>query len=185
MKRTFSSTFVPLDLRKIITCVAHALIEDDFKDNILKKGELYNFYIYPDPTLEDGVCEYMDNYEVYLCSNQYELLSQLPCLALDTRIRRLGPIEFDFQKAKGRCTFALGSMSTRDDCVVWIFELEAWDFDRACYFGPDVAICPYAQNLPKDQLIWKGEAGMCKSNLCKDEDCEQRIFCLTHDAEHK
>lgn len=189
MKRVLSSTFVPLDLRKIFTCITHALIEDDFKENTLKKGELYNFYIYPDPTLEDGECEYMeeevDDYEVFLCLNQYELLSQLSDHVLATRMNEMGPVEFDFQKAKGRCTFVLDNMSNYDDCAVWTFYLESWDFDRACYFGSDVAICPYAQNLPKDQLQWKGEAGMCKGKRCKEEDCERWIFCETHDAEHE
>lgn len=185
MKRSLSSIFVPIDLHKILKCVAPALIKDDFENNSLNKEELYHFYIYPDPTLKDGECEYMGENDVFLCSKQYESISQLIDLVMIKRIRQLGPIEFDFKNAKGRCTFAFGMMGHIDDWYAWTFELLNWDFDRACYFGPDVIICPYAQDLPKDQLQWKGEAGMCKAKHCKEEDYEQRIFCETHDVEHK
>jgi hypothetical protein len=189
MKRSLSSTFVRLDLRKIIQVVAHDIVKHDFENNSLKQDEGYAISIYSDPTLEDGVCEYVqddESYQVFLCSNQHTLLSEITDHVLATRMQQIGVIEFDFKGEKARCSFTHDSISRYDDCVLWTIALVSWDFDRECYFGKELVICPNARNTPKELLSWKGEEGMCKSKrCCNEEDCERWIFCTTHDAQHE
>lgn len=188
MKRTLSFTFVPLDLRKILTCVAEDLVGYYFVNNNLNTSLCFSIYIYSDPTLEDGECKFIeheDEHRVFLCSNQYDMLFHISDEVLQTRADEMPSIDFPYDGYRARCKFNHDSIECEEDYILWSVVLKDWDFDRACYFGPDVRCCPFAQNLPKDQLKWKGVAGMCKSHLCKDEDCERRIFCMTHDAEHE
>lgn len=186
MKRTLSSTFFPLDLRKIIQCVAPELISYEFKHNGLKSGEEYVVSIYSDPTLEDGKCQYMEDedvFKVFLCSHQHDLFAQMSDHVLLTRTNQLGPIHFTFHGFPAQCIFKHESVSCYDGCIVWSIILEDWQFDDRCYFGE--AVCQKAVELPDEQRIWRGEEGLCKPTRCKHEDCPQGLFCVTHDGKHE
>lgn len=188
MKRSHSFVFSPLNLRAIFEAVGADLIQDYFCENQLSVGEEYDITLYSDPTLQDGVCQYLEDsdvHKVFLCSNQYELLSQISNHVLSVRTSEIGVISFYFQKGGGRarCSFKHSSIHCYKDSIIWSVKLESFNFDSQCYFGQHV--CKKASQIPAGERVWKGEEGKCKPTQCLSENCQQELFCETHDSEHK
>lgn len=187
MKRTLSSTFVPLDLRKILTSVAEDLVGLHFRNNNLEdvKAWGFNINIYSDPTLEDGECrfvEHKDEHRVFLCSNQYEMLYRISDDVLQIRTDELASIDFPYNYYRARCKFNHDTIEREKDYILWVVSLEGWDFDRACYFGS--GHCFETDKIPKEELKYqKGEAFMCRGERCKE--CRRVYRCELHPSENQ
>jgi hypothetical protein len=167
--------------------VGSELIELGFCENQLNTEDEYAITLYSDPTLRDGLCQHLkddEDHKVFLCSNQYDLLSQIPNHVLTVRTSEIGVISFYFQKGGGRarCSFKHANIYIYNNRIVWSVKLESFEFDARCYFGPNV--CTKASQIPAEQRVWKGEEGMCKPTQCLVENCQQELFCETHDSEH-
>lgn len=183
MKRTLSSTFVPLDLRKIFTCVVEDLVGYYFEHNRLNEVDSFEIYIYSDPTLEDGKCRFVENAEehrVFLCSNQYEMLFHMSDEVLKTRTDELDVINFPYNYCGARCKFNHDTIEREKDYILWSILLKGWDFDRACYFGS--GHCFETDKIPKEELKYqKGEEFKCKGERCKE--CRRVYRCELHPSD--
>lgn len=185
MKRTLSSTFVPLDLRKILACVAADLVGYYFENNNLNNVDSFAVYIYSDPTLEDGECrfiEHEDEHRVFLCSNQYEMLSRISEDVLKTRTDEQDAINFPYGYNRARCKFNHDTIEREKDYIHWSIVLKSWDFDRACYFG--LGHCFETDKIPKEDLKYqKGEEFQCRGERCKE--CRRVYRCELHPSKDR
>lgn len=183
MKRSLSSILSPLNLRHILTCVASDLMSYYFKNNVSPLDEEFCIAVYSDPTLQDGECLFFEDddiHKVFLCSNQYHMLSEMPEHVLKVRTKLLGNIDFNLNQTMATCSFEHGSLSEHRGYVIWSVKLVNYNFPRGCYLGR--RRCYESDKIPTESLVWK-TGGICQGLVC--HYCKRIFQCDLHLSETK